>query len=511
MTHPPNGSAAPQGAALGPATPAPIAIPSQARPVPSAPGAPARPSGAPGPGPGQVPAGDVLARRSVWAEGAERLRAQAATEPGRLRIISALLALLIVAFGVVTSWQATERADAADQVLHHSQPLSTDAADIYRSLADANTAESSGFLAGGQEPKNVRDRYARDIDTAAQKLAKAASNTQADADSAAIIAELNKLLPRYTGLIERARANNREGLPLGGAYLRYADDLMQNQMLKEAEKLYRNENDRLDSDYGDATPYPWAAISIGVLALGALLWAQQRTYRQTNRVFNSGLLAATAATTVAVLWLVVGHTVARIGLDDSYDHAVRSLTVLDNARIAALKARGDENLTLISRGAATKELGDGTIVDLYDFEFGQQMDVLGGDDGGKGLLGQAAALADDAAGRSPVTTAIKNVKVWKSRHTEARNSDDGGDYSGALDKIIGSPDKASAKGTTGQSFDAIDTALGQALDHEEAEFKKSAEDGRGALTGLPVGAAVLAVLAAAGALGGIGRRLAEYR
>jgi hypothetical protein len=466
-----------------------------------------RPSGAPG----QGPAGDVLPRRSAWTEGVERLRAQAATEPGRLRIISAVLALLIVAFGAVTSWQTAQRADAADRVLHHSQPLSADVADIYRSLADANTAESSGFLAGGQEPKEVRDRYSRDISTAAQKLATAASNTQQDADSTAAIAELNKLLPRYTGLIERARANNREGLPLGGAYLRYADELMQDQMLVQAEKLYRNENDRVHADFDDATPYPWVAIGLGVLALGALVWMQRRTYRRTNRVFNSGLLAATATTAAALLWLTVGHTMARIGLHDSYDHGVRSLSVLDDARIASLKARGDENLTLISRGAVTRKIPDGTSVDVYNYAYDQQMTQLGGADGSGGLLAQAASLADDAAGRAPVTTAVARVKEWKSRHRQARDSDDKGDYRGALGKIIGSPDKASGEGTTRQSFDAVDKALGAALRQEQAEFRKSAEDGRGALTGLPVGVAVLAVLAAAGALGGIGRRLAEFR
>ena len=83
---------------------------------------------------------------------------------------------------------------------------------------------------------------------------------------------------------------------------------MQTQMLPAAEKLYTAENDRLSTDYDDAKPYPWFAIALGVLALGALVWAQRRNYRRTNRVFNHGLLAASAAATVVLLWLVVGHT-----------------------------------------------------------------------------------------------------------------------------------------------------------------------------------------------------------
>lgn len=89
-------------------------------------------------------------RRTAFAEGVDTVRAAATTEPGRLRIIGALLALLVLAFGAVTAWQTTDREAAADDVLHKSQPLSSAAADIYRSLADANTAASNGFLAGAR-------------------------------------------------------------------------------------------------------------------------------------------------------------------------------------------------------------------------------------------------------------------------------------------------------------------------------------------------------------------------
>ncbi|MCX4575022.1 hypothetical protein OHB41_17875 [Streptomyces sp. NBC_01571] len=439
------------------------------------------------------------ARRTAWAEGVDRLRAAATTEPGRLRIIGAVLALLVVAFGAVTAWQTTERSAAADDVLHSSQPLSAGAADIYRSLADANTAASSGFLAGGQETAASRDRYEKDIRTAAQGLITAAASSDPGSPSAHTITRLNQLLPEYKGLVERARANNRLGYPLGGAYLRYANETMQGQMLPAAKDLYERENTRLGADYADAKPYPWAAIGLGVLVLAGLAWAQHRHYQHTNRVLNQGMVAATAASTVVLLWLVVGHTVARAELNASYDHGVRSLNVLHDARIASLNARGNENLTLVSRGAETKEVSPTEVVDRYDYDFQQDMKTLT-----QGLA-LAADLADDKAGEAPVTAATGNMKVWKARHLDARKADDDGNYQGALDKVIG------AKGATGECFDGVDTNLALALTHEESEFKRAAADGLGAMTGLPAGAAALAVLAAAGALLGIGRRLSEYR
>ncbi|MEU9338212.1 hypothetical protein AB0D49_34535 [Streptomyces sp. NPDC048290] len=440
-------------------------------------------------------------RRTAFAEGVDRLRAAATTEPGRLRIIGALLALLVVAFGSITAWQTTERASAADAVLHTSQPLSSDAAGIYRSLADANTAASSGFLAGGQETEASRTRYEKGIREAAAGLVRAANNSEPGSASADTIAELNRLLPAYKGLIERARANNRQGFPLGGAYLRYANDKMQSEMLPAAEKLYTTENRRLSADYADATPYPWAAIGLGLIALGALGWAQHRTYRRTNRVLNHGLVAASGATVIVLLWLVVGHSVARAGLNDSYEHGVRSLNALHDARIASLKARGNENLTLVSRGAETVEV-DGEFQDKFDVEFRRSMAALA-----KGL-DAAAGLADDKAGKEPVSKAAGAMKEWQVRHGEARAADDAGDYQTALNRIIGGdPDDP----PTGECFDGVDASLKAAIEHEQEEFKAAAGDGLGAMTGLWAGAAVLAVLGAAGAVLGIGRRLSEYR
>ncbi|MEU5346389.1 hypothetical protein AB0H18_37160 [Streptomyces sp. NPDC020766] len=438
-------------------------------------------------------------RRTAWAEGVDQLRAAATTEPGRLRIIGAVLALLVVAFGAVTAWEMADRSAAADDVLHSSQPLSADAADIYRSLADANTAASSGFLAGGQETEESRTRYERDISNAADKLVTAAANSEPGSTSEKTITKLNRMLPEYKGLVERARANNRQGFPLGGAYLRYANSKMQ-VMLDDAERLYTVENQRLRSDYDDATPYPWIAIGAGVLAIGGLAWAQHRNYRRTNRVLNHGLVAATAASTVVLLWLVVGHSVARAGLNDSYDNAVRSLNTLNDARIASLKARGNENLTLVARGAETRTVGTKT-VDAYDYDFEQQMKDL------TVKLAAAEGLADNSAGKKPVEAATANMLVWKERHKEARAEDTLGNYQGALDKVIGTKDKK----PTGECFDKVDEALKTAIGREETEFKQAAGNGRGAMNGLVLGAAVLAVLAAAGAVLGIGRRLSEYR
>ncbi|MFG3506175.1 hypothetical protein ACGF5F_11750 [Streptomyces sp. NPDC047821] len=464
--------------------------------VPSAPRAPGTPAVPPPPPPQSPPPVTPPAGRGAWAEGVARLRAAATTEPGRLRVLGAVLAVLVVAFGAVTAFEVADRAAAADDVVSRSQPLSADAADIYRSLADADTAAAGGFLAGAQEPAGVRERYEKDITTASRLLVKAAANTDGSSPSARDIAALNEYLPRYTGLIERARAANRQGLPLGGAYLRYANQQMSTRLLPAAERLYEAETARLGQDDRDARSLPLASLGAGIVVLAALLWAQRRAYLRTNRVFNHGLLAATAACVVVLLWLVAGHTLARAELTEARVHGQDSLKVLNEARINSLKARANENLTLVARGAVLTADGK---KDQYETEYGTGMGRL------TTALERAGALADDRAGGEPVADAARRVAEWKQRHKDARATDDGGDYEGALARVIG------AEGSTGESFDDVDAALEKALDHEQGEFTRAAEDGRGALTGLPFGAAALAVLGAAGVIMGINRRLSEYR
>ncbi len=260
----------------------------------------ASPDGPAGPDPaaaggGPQSAAPPASRRTAWSEGMRRLRAAATTEPGRLRVIGAALVALVLLSGAVSAWQVSDRVAAADAVVDHSQPLSADAAHIYRSLADADTSASSGFLAGGDEPRSERRRYEKDIREASELLAEAAAASGGSPTAERQIAVLNRGLPVYTGLVESARADNRQGLPLGGAYLRYANEKMRGELLPAARKLYTAETEQLGGDYAEAESRPLLGLGTGVLALAALGWAQRRNYRRTNRVFDRGLLGATAA------------------------------------------------------------------------------------------------------------------------------------------------------------------------------------------------------------------------
>lgn len=428
----------------------------------------------------------------------QRLRQLTGTAPARLRAAGVVLTVLVLLFGALTAWQVSTRAQAADRMVTTSQPLSQDAAEIYRSLADADTTAASAFLLAGDAPPALRERYERDLATAAELLARAAARTDASSEAQRWVAALNRQLPQYAGLVESARANDRQGLPLGGAYQRYASKQMQGTMLPDAQKLVEAENRRLDQDYSVAADFPWTALGFGLLALGALVWCQVLLLRRTNRVFNPGLLAASAAVLAGVFWLSGGTLSAVLDLEDAHSHGAAPLRVLNKARIEALQSRTAENLDLVSRGGS----------DSYDKDWQKYSTALAGDqssDGGRVNGGTLAAAGWNAPkdAQAALEQAAKLFPAWSTRHRKAEESD----YTAALQTVVG----PNGTETSEAAFNALDEQLGKAAAAELAVFERSAHGVDGGLTGLAVGAGVLALLAAAGVAVGLGRRLAEYR
>ncbi|WP_370146317.1 hypothetical protein [Streptacidiphilus sp. EB129] len=408
------------------------------------------------------------------------------------------LAVLAVLFGALTVTQVVQAGNAADSVVNHSQPLSDDAAQIFHSLADADTTAATGFLQAGNETRAVQQQYDQDIANAATLLAQAAASTSPSDPGQQQIQQLNAQLPLYTGYVDTARADDRQGLPLGGAYLRYASAQLQNTMLAEAQSLYQAETARLHQDYADAEALPWAAIGLGVVALAALVWAQIRLFRRTNRVFNLGLVVATGATAVSLLWLATAQSVAAADLGDSNTRGAAPLQVLNEARIKALQCRGAENLNLVARGST----------DAYETAWSTDSGQLAGK---SGYLVQAAAMTGaDPAALQPVQAAQAAFSTWQQRHDTAKGAGDAGDYTTAVNDTIGAPDQSSTQ-TTSAAFTQLDDSLSTAITHERANFHSLADAGRGDTALLPEGAGALALIAAGGALFGINRRAAEYR
>ncbi|MFC7618153.1 hypothetical protein ACFQV2_36965 [Actinokineospora soli] len=138
---------------------------------------------------------------------------QTATTPGRLSVAAVALVVLTTLTGVFAAITLQDKKNTLSDLVAHREPLAAAAQLIFRSLSDADATAASAFLSGGAEPEALRQRYEFDIAQAGAALGKASSDVGADSLAAQQVDVLSRQLPVYTGLVETARANNRQGFP----------------------------------------------------------------------------------------------------------------------------------------------------------------------------------------------------------------------------------------------------------------------------------------------------------
>ena len=414
--------------------------------------------------------------------------------PARLLRLGAVLVLACLLTAVLSLFAGLSRQAATEQGNGRAAELTEDAAELYRTLADADAMATSGYVAGGVEPTAVRARYDADLARAADRLVHAAGALAEDDPGRPLVATTAQQLPRYSGLIESARFYNRQGLPLGQSYLASGSALIRESLLPAVEQLRRQQTTVLAEDYRQGGAIPFAVLLVGAAALAGLLDAGRRECRRTNRVLNPGLLAATVLILLTLLWWVAATVLTDVRLAQATRHGT-AITALDDARAAVLQARSNESLVLVARSGGRAS----------DAGYAARLDSVLGADGAGGLLATASAAAGPGGARA-VDEVRAAARDWRDAHRTLRTLDDSGRYHDAVVSAIGTDPTGSRA-----AFERLDTALGRALDEQRAALDRAAGGARSALTGLATGPTVLALLAAAAVAAGVGIRVREYR
>jgi hypothetical protein len=414
--------------------------------------------------------------------------------PARLLRLGAVLVLGCLVTAVLSLLSGLSRQAATEQGHRRAAELTEDAAELYRTLADADAMATSGYVAGGVEPTAVRARYDADLSRAADRLVHAAGELPENDPGRPLVATVAQQLPRYSGLIETARFYNRQGLPLGQSYLSSGSALIRESMLPAVEQLRRQQTVALTEDYRQGGAIPFAVLLVLAAALAGLLETDRRERGRTNRVLNPGLVTATALMLLALLWWVAATVLTDVRLVQATRHGA-AITALDDARAAVLQARSNESLVLVARSGGRTS----------DADYSARLNSVLGPDGSGGLLATASAAAGPD-GAPAVDEVRRAARDWRDAHRTLRTLDDGGHYPDAVASAIGT-DPAGSRA----AFERLDTALGRALDEQRAALDRAGGGARTALTGLVTGPAVLALLAAAAAAGGIAIRVREYR
>lgn len=437
-------------------------------------------------------------RQSASTTLGDGLRRTANTTPGRLGLAMVGLVVLSLLTGVIGLLAIQGKSSTLDDLTTHREPFSAAAQQMYRSLSDADATAASAFLTSAVEPPALRERYQTDIQQAGAALAVAATDVEGVSAAAKPLAQLATGIPVYTGLVERASANNAQGFPLGSAYLREADHLMQSTLLPAAQALYAVDTQRVVEAQDDATSFPWAAAVLVIVLLVALFITQRYLRRRTNRVLNVGLLVASIAVVVALLWSATGLILESVHVSHARSAGSEPADLLAQARTKALQARTDEMLTLVARGGQN-----------YEAPFQALTADIGGRNGSGGLLGQVKASTSDATMTGQVDQAINAATSWFDLHKQAATANGRGDFQTAVSVTLGSG--GAGKPNEAAAFDKVDTALANATNQARTIFADQTGSASAWLTALPIGVLVLLVLAAAGAAVGLWQRLREYR
>jgi hypothetical protein len=402
------------------------------------------------------------------------------TSPGRLQLLLALLFVVGLLTGLVAGLTAHSAATGTTDLGNRAQPLLVEAETIYSALADADTTAAQAFLAGGLEPPALTRRYEDDLTRATTALTSAARRTPDGTVADDAVQALSSGVARYAALVATARADNRQGLPVGSSYLSAASELNRDTLLPQAQSLFRIAQREVRDGYGSAASIGWITLLtlLVIVLLVALVSVQRYLSRVTHRTFNVPLLAATLLTVLLAVGAAGVFISQAVHLGRADDQGSTPAATLAEARILALRERGDEALTLAAHGSGG----------AYETDFAEASKQLGA-----GPLG--GPYVPDAA--------VRAHQAYVAQHQQVRKTDDAGDYDGAVKLALGRE--------TTTPFETLTTRIGDALEQRKAVFTDeiaAAGHGLGLLTVLgPLVALIVCALMTAG----IRARLEEYR
>jgi hypothetical protein len=433
--------------ATAPARPGPSLVPAVTAPTPTAP----------------TPLGTTPAE---VAQPARNTPAQLRRLRNVVVASTVVLAILGTTAMVLLTLTLRQAADDVEQLVR-VQTIQTDLL-----VADANATNT--FLVGGLESPQRRAAYDDALAEVAGLVSQAAQAQPADADA---LAALNTHVLDYAGLVEAARANNRQGLPVGAQYLREASNGLRADALPVADALVQANTAR--SAAALTTGWGWVVPLLALAALVLLVVVQLRVARQFKRRLNAGLLVSSLlllGLTVTSFALMIILLLTTADSRSSFDDASN----VGTARVQANLAKSSESLTLIARGS------------------GQPYE-----DAWKAADAQVVAhlpLVRDSA------LFTQQWQAYEQVHTQIRSLDDGGSWDGAVQVAVGS-----AQGSSNAAFAPFDE---QAASYVSRAGGYAVSNLRQELPGLVAGC-FLTFLAGLGAAWfgsrGIAARLREYR
>ena len=429
-------------------------------------------------------------------------RRQLATTPGRLRLAVTLITFGAIAFGIVTATAAGTRSRAVDKVADTGSLL-VRAVDVSASLSDAHATAAFSFLEGGTEPAASRLRYKRELREASVGLADLAGDVGRSPGSELAVRRITQQLPVYAGLIDSARAHQRQGFPVGGAYLRLASQELRQKMLPQARALYVIEADNLMAGYrAGVSGSTWLAVILAGCAMLALLVATQvYIARATRRIVNPPLALATTILVALMAWIVVAFAIQQHHLSRAQSDGSDPVELLTATSILVSRAQANESVALSLRGGGENEKRLAGI----DRGFRVLVSQIGGTKaasagGSGGLLD--VAVSETGHSIAAIDEIYAAYRLYRAAHDDVVELQRVGDFTAAVKLATASTKEAAVR---------LDRVLTREVQVAQRRFRSEVDHAGAKLDGLAAGIPLLTALLGVLALLGVRMRLQEYR
>ena len=394
--------------------------------------------------------------------------------PQRLRLLSLGVVVVGLVIGVIGALIFTYLAVSLSRAKADTAQLIR-VQKIQSNLLSADATATNAFLVGGLEPPAQRAAYDQAMSSTSSLIAEAAQAQPADGTA---LAALNQQVLSYAGMIEQARANNRQGLPIGAQYLRNASAQLRSDALPILNNLVSANATRATDEMKAGAGY--IVLVIALLGLGGVIAAQVWLARRFKRKINVGMLASSIVLLVLVIGSLIVVLQLRSSLQEISSGSLAAVNTAADARINANDAKSNESLTLIARGS------------------GQAFEAA--------WKSSADSVAENLGRLTDKPELVGQWQAYTDVHTQIRALDDEGQWDKAVAKATGS-----ANDSSNTVFGAFDSNLAGYLDGVSQEASNSLANEQPVM----VVAAVLILLGglAAALLGrrGVAERLREYR
>ena len=416
-----------------------------------------------------------------------KIKGMMGTTPGQLRLGMFAIFILAICFAIAGYVGVSGARSSVNTIARDAVPSIVTAQSVRVKLLQMDSLAAQEFLAGGADSgAQARVKYEAVRQELGEQLTLAAKNISFGRDEQTPIETLMDKVQAYNGLVEAARANNRQGFPVGAAYLRMASTLLHNEMLPQTQAIDQLNVKQLESEYASfksASVLHIGAIAASGLALLVVLgYMQLFISKKMRRSFNLPLLAASVVVVALTAYSIVGMTLQRSNLGAAKEASFVSAYNWLEARGAAYDAKTDQSLFLIALGAGAK----------YEESAKVKVEKL------------AAAAKTNVQGDSG--SALSALRAYVQQDERIRSYDKSGKRSEAVNLALGNGTKEAQK-----AFDDLNQVLTANLKTATSSFEASIASAESNINLLDLAFVLLSLAVMGLAYFGLTPRINEYR